>query len=709
MKIGKGQIFNLMDTNGRRSDVINALQGYLTILDDILYDKKMIWDSMPNSLAQYEFYKQAIELSPDVFQKHNPYDNVIASLSVHKDFEAAVNDYDIEWIQENYLSYQNLISKFDCGIEDRARHYTSNLVKLGFADDNRAISPTGRLLLDLNKLHKDDLEIMLPINGVNVVYLRQLMKLRLFDDTGRKYYAPFNLAIFALLERGRMSENEFLELIQGLNPYFDFSNIKQFVIEYKAGNIGNLFVDGNNIPDELKSNYKVEEAIFREYFKNRKSTSAVNVYWEYYNYLFDFSDNPSLSTLDKLLTFYENNKPMLCKAFGYGQKIFIYESACRPSIATFLKENKDLFSGILNRNLYIAYSVSKVIDQMAEYSDTTRRIFKASGIISFSNGYVELAYKELCSCIFDKTVILSLISGDICDDIHANNMEAYENGINSFYCQVTPLTEILGYKVQSVKQIEKNIQKEFTDAPIADIPRIVADRRRIEFAAFIEENYPVEKVKELLGKFSDRRNDKDIKTVVSPDATVPTIYEYIVGLAWYYFSCKSIDILNSYNLTLSANFEPLVHAGGGQGDIVIYEKDKVVMLEATLMNISNQKRGEWEPVLRHSINLKVEEELANSGREVTSFFIADNFDCNTINIWKAIAAVPLQSSVNRNVFTDNVVIMPVNTEELAALMDKPEEYNNIISKVHDLFEVDKVNFDLDWRSKFMGRLTSSHL
>lgn len=195
-----------------------------------------------------------------------------------------------------------------------------------------------------------------------------------------------------------------------------------------------------------------------------------------------------------------------------------------------------------------------------------------------------------------------------------------------------------------------------------------------------------------------------IKDIVSPDATVPTIYEYVVGIAWYYFSGKRVDILSSYNLTLSANFEPLVHAGGGQGDIVIYEADKVIMLEATLMNASSQKRGEWEPVLRHSINLKVEEETANTGREVTSFFIADSFDYNTINIWKAVAAVPLQSSNDKDKFTDNVVIMPVNTDELSSLIDKSSEYDEIISKVHKLFEVDKINFDIEWREKFMGAI-----
>lgn len=87
--------------------------------------------------------------------------------------------------------------------------------------------------------------------------------------------------------------------------------------------------------------------------------------------------------------------------------------------------------------------------------------------------------------------------------------------------------------------------------------------------------------------FGDRSNDREIKETVCQNATVPTIYEYIVGIVWYYFSGKRIDILDSYNLTLSANFEPLVHAGGGQGDIVIYEHYKVVMLEATLMNANS--------------------------------------------------------------------------------------------------------------------------
>lgn len=139
MRIKEGQIFNLMDTNGRRNDVINALQGYLTILDDIQNEQKMNWASMPESLAQYEFYRQAIELSPEVFGKHGPYDKLAETLERNKDFATAVQTQDMEWIQKNSFMFQSLVKQFDLGIEDRARHYTSNLVKLGFTDEGREI------------------------------------------------------------------------------------------------------------------------------------------------------------------------------------------------------------------------------------------------------------------------------------------------------------------------------------------------------------------------------------------------------------------------------------------------------------------------------------------------------------------------------------------------------------------------------------------
>ena len=47
MKVTEEQVFNLMDTNGRRNDITNALQGYLSILKSLTGK----WDSLPNSLS----------------------------------------------------------------------------------------------------------------------------------------------------------------------------------------------------------------------------------------------------------------------------------------------------------------------------------------------------------------------------------------------------------------------------------------------------------------------------------------------------------------------------------------------------------------------------------------------------------------------------------------------------------------------------------
>lgn len=37
-------------------------------------------------------------------------------------------------------------------------------------------------------------------------------------------------------------------------------------------------------------------------------------------------------------------------------------------------------------------------------------------------------------------------------------------------------------------------------------------------------------------------------------------------------------------------------------------------------------------------------------------------------------------------------------------MDQHREYDGMIARVHELFEVDKVSFDINWRDKFMKKV-----
>lgn len=678
-----------MDTNGRRNDVINALQGYLTILDDILRNKKLVWKNLPESTAQFEFYLRAVAMSPDVFKQHNKFDRLMKEIS--PEFRKALETLNTVWFQNNYTNYSEWNDIIDESVEKRARHYTNNLVKLGFTDQSRQITEVGDILLSKLPLHRDILENLLVLDNVNITYLRQLLKLRIFDKSGTRYYSPFCMAIYVLLRKKRFSQEEFCEMIQGLSPYHDNINYDNFIDNYKKNDIIQMYT--TSVPIEIDNDDEIHEQTFRKYFTNKKSRNGIIVYYSFYISLRNFIINQTNENLSVMLDIYENNKSMLNKAFGYGNNIFKNRRGNRPSAIDFMEAEKtDFFTQQLNSTLYLRFIRSKTMDIIREYSDTTIRIFKATGLISFENGYVELVCSDLCKCIFDEDVIESMISGN-------DNFKTYED-INGSFCKEHSFVSILQYTDDKINDIIKAVRTEFNNAPIKNIPDIIRKRRKSDFATFIEKSYPEKKVKELLAMFSDRSNDGAIKEKVNPDATVPTIYEYIVGIAWYYFSDKTIDILSSFNLTLSANFEPLTHAGGGMGDIVIYNRNSVIMLEATLMNANSQKHGEWEPVLRHSVNLKAE----NEDKDVTTFFIADTFDFNTINLWKAISSVPLQSSTDKSKYTENVIIMPISSNELITLIDHKHEYNVIIKKIRRLFLKDITAFDKEWREKFISNI-----
>lgn len=712
MKYGnKGEAFKLMDSNGRRKDVVNALNGYLNILDEMANEGDFLWKPIKSregsSLTQYKFYERALDISRDVFKKHDKYDYVLAQLDENSELKQAIESNDLEWLAEHISEYPDIMKEIDISIEARARFYTDTLVNLGFANQDRYITPAGRALLGQAQIEKDSLESLFPLNNINIIYLRQLLKLRIFSEDEERYYAPFCLAIYALLRRERIDSSEFFEMIQGINPNMEVENWEDYIDNYYEGKYwDDLEVE---IPDDLHINTKLEEVVFKNYFKSGKTQDSVNIYWEFYELLYEFNVNRTQSNLNALLLMCEDDskKDVIKKAFGYGKSMFGHKKGQTPTVDEFIEDDVTaLFGEDINSVLYHRFVFSKKTDEFKEKRDTTRRIFKASGLIKFDNGYAELAYREICKYIFGEEKMKTKFYGAMADDLNANYdcYSEYEGDSYTFFCNDYSVEEILEYSADEYDEIIQNVVNEFAGATIEEIPDIMRTRRNDEFKTYVESEYPEDKVKELLALFSDRSNDRRIKREVNPDASVPTIYEYLVGIAWYYFSDKRIDLLDSYNLNLSANFEPISFAPGGDGDIVIREQDKVIMLEITLMNENAQKRGEWEPVLRHSVNLKVEEEKNENPREVTTFFIADSFDNNTINIWKAVSSVPLESSINKNEFTDNVVIMPVNTDELISLIDKKAQYDSIIKQVRSLFVSETSNFDLEWRSRFMASI-----
>ena len=152
MKSGnKGEVFKLMDSNGRRKDVINALNGYLNILYEMENEGDFLWKPIKsregNSLTQYKFYERALDISRDVFKKHDKYDFVVEQLEANPELKAAIESNDLEWLSKHISDYPDIFKEIDISIEARARFYTDTLVNLGFANQERFITPAGGALL----------------------------------------------------------------------------------------------------------------------------------------------------------------------------------------------------------------------------------------------------------------------------------------------------------------------------------------------------------------------------------------------------------------------------------------------------------------------------------------------------------------------------------------------------------------------------------
>ena len=512
------------------------------------------------------------------------------------------------------------------------------------------------------------------------------------------------MALILLLNNETIDAHSFEVVVQGLSPYSSdevkkaIRNNEISVVELEES-IRNIDI---TIPKELVGQHDVDFDVFKNIFKGSKKNDSISkLYYDFFSVLRDFRNNKTEETYAELIKCLDqDNIAYIYKAFGYGKAVFAAGNrGSRYDLERFIEKNANhplLISEDFVGEFYTAFTRSKWIDGIREYSDTTIRLLSATGLFKFKN-LPELSYKEILSLIFNVEQLRQNVFGEMTDEEYAH----YEEVEDSYFGKNIPLVEIFNYTHDDISTITSKLEKLLGVSAATDVKKFLNDQKNADFIAHINDKYPKEKIMELLPMFSDRKKDNQIKKEVNDAATVPTIYEYIIGIAWYYISNKEFDLYNSLNLTLNADFEPVIHAGGGDGDIVIHYEEFIIMLEVTLMNKQAQKRGEWEPVLRHSLNLKA----ANEPTETITFFIADELDYNTINIWRAVASVSLEST-NTHTRVDGVVIMPFTNNEVLDFLKNSVYYKDIVKVVKDSFAKVPQITDVKWHEEIMSNLIS---
>ena len=302
---------------------------------------------------------------------------------------------------------------------------------------------------------------------------------------------------------------------------------------------------------------------------------------------------------------------------------------------------------------------------MRDYFDLNRRYFRTTDIVLFEDGIVKL---DVVPKHFFKSVIDSLY-----DQAYISSDLLYEN---------CALGEIADCLVINDDVVIRCINAELgIGTTTIDTAREALERIRYRrFKTLIDKKFSDENLLELLTCF-ENRNDDEIRRMVTDNADVPTMFEYVLGVLWYKISDYQGKVLDYMKLSLDADLLPKTHAAGGEADIV-YEYNQTadypehaLLLEATLADSSNQRRMEMEPVSRH-----LGQHLLRTGN-LNSYcvFATGTLNINVIADFRSRKSIPYYDPQDYSKNVSGMKIIPLQISELKTILKGGKRYKDLYS------------------------------
>lgn len=698
-KENKDQILNLSDTSFRRKEYSYAIPFCVRTMIKLQADNKTDkWDTA----SQIEYY---------VFLLHN----------------------------SNIFSGRN--EKDDPA--KRARTNTNALVKLGLFKHNRVPSQVAHNWIDESASLKspDNIEEILGLHSENLLYFRQLMKIRYYSVDKKKYIYPFRYVIKILSQQNELPHDIFSLLLYAADPIMNKATLDNLVnvaasynpeasaekelkrisqqineIQTPYGikqlqaetDVINLF----NSPELAKNSFANCDSdfqhAFNETFFNRKTKKSVSSYFQFIGCLKRFMTNKSKQSYTELKAI--SRKDEVKRAFGAGSSPFIFSKRREQSIEQFINDNANNEYLKINTDpysVYLKFINSKSLYLQNTYLDMNSRIMNLSGVLTNRQGQFGILYKDLWNILFASDAVS--LNGE-------DGYKDYEESDESPLYQDITLQEILGLTDNETEQILDRLAQECSVSSITDLRNHFRLNQITRFRSIIRNRFDKETVIRILSaidqhnsnsKVTAEKADEYVESVVTDATDIPTIFEYILNIAWYYLSGERTDPLNSMNLIYDGNMLPLTHASGGAGDIEVQQGEaSIVMLEATLMNPSNQKKGELEPVIRHTANLAID----NTGKRVYTIFCANNVDTDVANIFRAMSIVELHhSSKPAKPPVPGVNILTLSISELIELLQSGDDIADIVlNSMQNFYENDKLHQSSwewgNWREKRISEI-----
>ena len=560
-----------------------------------------------------------------------------------------------------------------------AREKTSGLVDIGLITNDRLITEAGRELLKLTSAGNFKTNNLFNINSDSFVYLRQLLKTSI--DVSGNIVRPFIVTVKCLTELEYLSYDEFTYFVPLIK---DEESAKEIISDIKLYRERKIKLEDIIYKRLMQMpNYKLAKEIFVTsdtdedliclIGMNRKSRSYDKQYYKLYEnikniFLDRGKDYESLLNSAKSI----KQKPGALwrnLIFKTTNVVAIRKSGANSinSQCPFLncKSEQDL------KEIFFKYlHVFKAKATLSDYFDLNRRYFNITDTIIFEDRMIKLDmipkyyFKELIDALYKVAFIKD-------NNLQANVeletiSKAFKLDINIVY---ESLSKDLGITLKSPEQAATYVN----------------DERYRRFNELIDKKFSDSILIELLNCF-EKRDDKRIEELVTDEATIPTIFEYILGIIWYKVSERQGNILEFMQLSLEANLLPKTHAAGGYADI-IYEYEACIsypkhtlLLEATLADGTNQRRMEMEPVSRHLGDYRIR---YNNPFDY-SLFVSTYLDKNVISDFRYRKIIPYTRDEET---ITGMKIISMDTESLKKIIENNIKYKylyEVFDKYHEM-------------------------
>ena len=558
-----------------------------------------------------------------------------------------------------------------------AREKTSGLVSLGLIDDNRHLTEVGEQLLSISERNDFSVDNLLGIPADSLIYLKQLLKTSVKVDT--EQVRPFIVTVYLITKLGGLLYEEFTYLlplcIDRQSTLDAVEKIK--ALRNNATSIDEIILARLMARDNYKTALKyflraktVTADIIAAVGINRKSRQYDKAYFPLYDALHKFYLDRNEGSANEIVSAikYLSNTGKLWQRYLFGDnslsKIKRNPSECLQGTSFDDVDTEEKFRQVF----FAVMHVIKAKRSLEDYFDLNCRYMKTADVILFADGKVvlDIVPRHYFVPICDKLLEIAFVDSPL---LQVN-------------CRLEDIATVL---LPNENVILNGINREFALKlkSLNDAVEILDRQRYIRFNHLIDSKFTDEKILSLLNFIAERADD-EIQKLVTDNADIPTIFEYVLGILWYKISDRQGKILDYMKLSLDADLLPKTHAAGGEADIVYeYPKSDVypahsLLLEATLTERTNQRRMEMEPVSRHLGNHILRTRNLNS----YCVFATNDLNINVVSDFRGRKNQRYYDTSDDNNFIEGMKIIPLQVDDLKNIIKNHLRYE----KLYEIFE-----------------------